>query len=119
MGEVVMISNMVLEDKIQSNGERGRLRGRLYLLMRKNMGTCVCVLSRFSHVQLCVTLWTVAQQAPLSMGFSRQEYWRGLPCPSPGNLPHPGIKLGSLRSPALTGGFFITNATWEAHKKEH
>ena len=58
MGEVVMISNMVLEDKIQSNGERGRLRGRLYLLMRKNVGTCVCVLSRFSHVQLCATLWT-------------------------------------------------------------
>ena len=99
--------------------KEGRLRGRLYLLMRKNMGACVCVLSCFSRVQLCATLWTVAQQAPLSMGFSRQEYWSGLPCPSPGNLPHPGIKLGSLRSPALTGGFFTTNATWEAHEKEH
>ena len=48
----------------------------------------VCVLSRFSHVQLCATLWTVAHQAPLSMGFSRQEYWSGLPCPSPGGLPN-------------------------------
>ena len=45
-----------------------------------------------------VTIWTVAHQAPLSMGFSRQEYWSGLPFPSPGDLPHPGIKL---RSPAL------------------
>ena len=44
----------------------------------------VCVLSRFSHVQLCATLWTVACQAPLSMGWSKQEYWSGLPCPPPG-----------------------------------
>ena len=49
-------------------------------------------------VQLCVTPWTVAHQAPLSMGFSRQEYWSGLPCPSPGDLPNPGIKP---KSPAL------------------
>ena len=68
MEEVVVISSMALEDKIQSNGER------FYLLLRKNVGACVCVLSCFSHVQLCATLWTVAQQAPLSMGFSRQEY---------------------------------------------
>ena len=52
----------------------------------------VCVLSRFSHVRHCETPWTIAHQAPLSVGFSRQEYWSGLPCPSPGNLPHPGIK---------------------------
>ena len=45
-----------------------------------------------SLVQLCATLWTVACQAPLSMGFSKQEYWNGLPCPPPGNLPNPGIK---------------------------
>ena len=44
------------------------------------------VLSRFSHVQLCATLWTVAHQAPQSTGFSRQEYWSGLLCPSPGNI---------------------------------
>jgi len=48
------------------------------------------------------------------MGFSRQEYWGGLPCPSPRNLPHPGIKLASLMSPALAGGFFTTSTIWEA-----
>ena len=48
---------------------------------------CACMLSHFSHVQLFVTLWTVASQAPLSMGFSRQEYWSGLPCPRPGVFP--------------------------------
>ena len=51
---------------------------------------------------------------PLSTGFSRQEYWSGLPCPLPGDLPQPRIKPVSLMSPALTGKFFITSATWEA-----
>ena len=60
------------------------------------------------------TPWTVACQAPLSMGFSRQEYWSGLPCPPQGNLPHPGIESTSLMSPALVGQFFTTSATWEA-----
>ena len=46
--------------------------------------TCACMLSRFSHARLFVTLWTVAHQTPLFMGFSRPEYWRGLPCPPPG-----------------------------------
>ena len=67
-----------------------------------------------SRVRLCVTPRTVACQAPLSMGFSRQEYWSGLPCPPPGHPPNPGIKPGSLMSPALAGGFFTTGATWEA-----
>ena len=57
---------------------------------------CSCMLSCFSHVQLFVILWTVDCQAPLSMGFSRQEYWSGLPCPPPGNLPHPGTEPASL-----------------------
>ena len=52
------------------------------------------------------TLWTVAHQDPLSMGFSRQESWSGLPCPPPGDLPDPGIELASLSSSALAGGFF-------------
>ena len=56
----------------------------------------VCVLSHFSCIQLCVTLWTVAHQAALSIGFSRQEYWYGLPCPPPGDLPNPGIEPVSL-----------------------
>ena len=62
---------------------------------------------------LFVTPWTVARQAPLSMEFSRQEYWSGLPCPRPGDLPNPGIEPMSLLSPALAGGFFTTSATWE------
>ena len=67
-----------------------------------------CLLSHFSCVQLFATLWTVAHQAPLSMGFSRQEYWDGLPFPSLGNLPNPGIETISFMSPALAGGFFTT-----------
>ena len=59
------------------------------------------LLSCFSHVQLFAILWTVAHQAPLSRGFSRQEYWSGLPCPSPGNLPNPGNKPVSPVYPAL------------------
>ena len=72
------------------------------------------MLSRFSHVQLFATLWTIASQAPLSIGFSRQEYWSGLPCTAPGDLPNPGIEPMSLTSLAVAGGFFTTNATWEA-----
>ena len=75
-----------------------------------------CLLSRFSHVQLFETLWTVACQAPLSMGFSRQEYWSGLPLPSLVYLPNPGIKRTSLLSPTLADGFFTTSSTWEAQK---
>ena len=77
-------------------------------------GNPMCVLSHFSRVRLSVTLWTLAHQAPLSMGFSRQEYCRGLPWTPPGDLPDPGIELGSLKSPALAGGFFTTSASWEA-----
>ena len=62
-----------------------------------------------SRVRLFMTPWTVACQAPWSMGFPRQEYWSGLPFPPPGDLPNPGIKLGlSQWSPALTGGFLTT-----------
>ena len=70
--------------------------------------------SCFSRVRLFVTLWTVARQAPLSMDFSRQAYWSGLPLLPPGDLPYPGIKPASLGSPALAGRFFTTSATWEA-----
>ena len=72
------------------------------------------MLSRFSHVWLFVILWTVALQAPLSMGFSRQEYWGGMPCPPPGDLPNPGIEPMSLMSPALTDMFFTISVAWEA-----
>ena len=67
-----------------------------------------------SYVQLFATLWTVAHQIPLSMGFSRQEYWSGLLCPPQQDLPNPGIGPLSLTSPALAGGFFTTSATWGA-----
>ena len=76
---------------------------------------CACLLSRFSHVQLCATLWTVAFHAPSSMKFSKQEYWSGLLCPLPGDLSDPGIEPTSLQSPALAGGLFTTSVTWEAH----
>jgi len=55
----------------------------------------------------------VARQAPLSIGFPRQEYWSGLPLPPPGDLPHLGIKSMSFLSPALTEGFFTTSASWK------
>ena len=67
--------------------------------------------------ELCATLcdpMDCTRQAPLSMGFSRQEYQSGLPCPLPGDLPDPGIEPMSLMSPALAGRFFTTSAPWEA-----
>ena len=89
-------------------------------------GRALCVLGdSTSHrrddtelLQSCLTLCDpmgYSPQAPLSMGFSRLEYWSGLPCPPPGDLPDPGIKPTSPMPPALAGGFFTTGATWEAH----
>ena len=72
------------------------------------------MLSSVSRVQLFAILWTVARQASLSMGFSRQEYWSGWPCPPPGDLPDSRIEPTSLMSPALAEGFFTTSTTWEA-----
>ena len=73
----------------------------------------IMMLSCFSCVQLCVTPWTVVHQAPLSMGFPRQAYWNGLPFPSPGDLPNPGIKPRSLMSTCIARGFFTTSPSWE------
>ena len=81
---------------------------------RKLASVCVHAYCHFSRVQLFVTLWTVAHQAPLPMGFSRQECLSGLPCPPRGDLPEPGIKPASLTFPALAVGFFNTSTTWEA-----
>ena len=77
-------------------------------------GLYVRMLSRFSRVRLFGTPWTVAHQTPLSVGFFRQEYWSGLPCPPPGDVSDPGIKPTSLMSPALASRFFTSSATWEA-----
>ena len=71
----------------------------------------VCMLS---HVLLFATLWT-----PLFLRFSKQEYWSGLLCPTPRDLPDPGIKSMSLMSPELTGRFFTTNTTWEAPSTQY
>ena len=73
-------------------------------------GTCACVISCFRHVWHFATVWTVARQALLSMRFSRQEYWSGLTCPPPGDLPNPGIARASPGSLALAGGFFTTES---------
>ena len=89
----------------------------VFLLSRLLLLTCM--LSCFSHVQVFVTLWTVAHQVPLSMGFSKQEYWSGLPRLPLGNLPSPGIESESLKSPALAGRFFTTSAVWEAQPLGH
>ena len=84
--------------------------------MDKQSLELVCVRAKLiqSSLPLCNPMDCTAHQAPLRMGFSRQEYWSGLSCPSPGDLPDPGIELLSLTSPALVGSFFSTSTTWEA-----
>jgi len=69
----------------------------------------VCVLSHFSRVQLFVTPWTVAHQVPLSMEFSKQEYWSELPFPPPGDLPDPGIEPTSPAAPTLRSFYIVPN----------
>ena len=78
-------------------------------------GAEVCALSRFNRVRLCAThrLEPRPSQAPLSMGFSRQEYWSGLPCPPPGDPPNPGIEPASLNV-SCVGRLVTTSPTWEA-----
>ena len=81
------------------------------------MGSYLQFPARAKSLQSCPTLCVpmdYSSQAPLSMGFARQEYWSGLSCPSPGDLPHPVIWPASPSSPALAGGFFSTSPTWEA-----
>ena len=76
----------------------------------------VCV-----HTQSCLTLcdsWTVAQQAPPSVGFSKQEYYSELPFPTPGDLPDPGIEPTSLASPALAGRFFTTESPTQSYTSD-
>ena len=76
---------------------------------------CVVVLCVLSHVRLFAIPWTAALKGPLSMGFTRQEYWSGLTFPTSRDLPDPGLKLMSPVSPALSGGFFTTSSNWEAN----
>ena len=79
-----------------------------YLHMTQTILTIKILVVVLSYVQLFVNPWTVAHQAPLSVEFSRQEYWSGLPFPPPGDPPDPGIKTASPASPALTGRFLTT-----------
>ena len=89
---------------------------RFFQVLSPRLLACVwCVLSSFSRVRLFATPWTIALQAPLSMRFSKQEYWSGLPFPSPGDLPDPWTESVFPMSPALVGKFFTTSATW-GHK---
>ena len=83
----------------------------------------VYVLSRLTCARCYATLWTIARQAPLSMGWSRQEFRSGLPCPPPGDLLSPGIQPGDQTYVScIAGGFFTHRVTWDAliwYTKEH
>ena len=99
---------------LRSLGKQSKFKKRESI---KQVKCYTCMLSLFSRVGLFATLWTVALQAPLSMGFSRQEYWSGLTCPPLGDISSPGIEPVSLTSPALVGGFFATSDTWKTQRK--
>ena len=81
---------------------------------RPNTYSCAQLLS---CIRIFETAWTIAHQAPLSLEFSRQEYWSRLPFPSPGHLPDPKIKPTSLAYSVMAGGCFTTSFTWEAPVK--
>ena len=92
-------------------GKQTLLSGRRFQGSRGCLsGACLHALL-LSRVQPSATPWTKTRQTPLSLGFSRQEYWSALPCPPPGDFPNSGIKSRSLKSPGLAGGFFTTSAT--------
>ena len=83
----------------------------LAIQIAKERSIFMYIFMRAKSLQSCPTLWMVACQSPLSMGFSRQGYWSVLPCPPPGDLPNPGIKSVSLKCPASAGMFFTTSTT--------
>ena len=106
---VTLKCHTVLKEEFHSG--KSRVPGHaLTRLVYARMRACVCVCMRaqlLSHIQLFVTPCTVACRAPLSMGFSKREYWGGLPFPTPGDLPDPGMEPVS---PALAGEFFPSEA---------
>ena len=89
------------------NGWTGRSRPTV----REIKWPLLLLLSHFSRVRLYATPWAAARQVPLSTGLCRREYWNGLPCPSPGDLPNPAVESVSFTSPALAGWFFTNSAT--------
>ena len=113
IGVNISFQFMIFLRYVPRSGIAGSYHHSIFSFLR-TFGVCAHQVSSVC-VPLFVSPGTVDCQAPLSMGFSRQEYWSGLPCPLPGDLPDPGIKSMSLMSPALAGRFFTTRATWEAH----
>ena len=87
-----------------------------YLIQNASRAMLEKLMKLLSHVWLFVTPWTVARQTPLSMGFTRQEYWSGLPCPSPGDLPDPGIEPGSSALQPDTLLFEPLGKSWETYR---
>ena len=104
------ISSCYFDLQIQSNPNQNPIK-----LFCGYACVCVCVCAMLSCVRLFGTTWTIACQAPLSMEFSRQEQWSGLPFPTPGDLPNPGSEPMPFVSPVLAGGILSHWATWEAH----
>ena len=98
VNRITVLPKMSMSKFLEPMNVNSPNKGRLLIVL--------CCVGSFSRVPLFVTPWTVACQAPLSMRFPKQEYWSGLPFPSPGHLPNPGIKLESPMLPALTGAFF-------------
>ena len=94
-------------------GRKGEKHSIARALYASFVSMRACMLSHFSHVQPFMTPWTIAYQAPVSMGFSRQEYWSGFPCLPPGDLPDLGVEPTSLTTTALAGRVFTTSTTWE------
>ena len=113
--------SLLLDDPVVQNLQAKKIYRSIYLHIYIYVCVCVCacVLSRFSSVQPFVTLWTVAYWVPLSLGFSGQEYWSGLSCTSPEDLPDPEIKPVSPTSPALSGRFFTTELPGKATECKH
>ena len=101
--------------RLPTSGEKNKPQPCLSSTISVTFSLCVCVLSCFSHVWLFVTLWTIALQTPLSMGFSWQEYWSGLSCPPPEDFPDPRAETMFLMSPALAGGSFTAEPPVKPH----
>ena len=111
-----MVSSLAEAELFGWREEKDRKKSQKQLETQGNWVSIDMHVCSLSQVWLFVTQWTVACQAPLPMGFPRQEHWSGLPCPLPEDLPDPRIEPASLASPALAGGFFITEPSGMPNK---
>ena len=111
-GPTVSLITQVMGTSVVVRVSSTRIRIKRKKKIQKGESISCSVMSK-----LFATPWTTARRAPLSVEFSRQEYWSGLPCPLPGDLPQPGIKSAALESPALADRFFTSSTTWEALRK--